>query len=150
LTVLLPHLARCAVVSRPAVGIALRTALGRSLLVAVPATVAGFFLARASLMILFGPGFDAATGILQVLLLAVFVNLIAGQYRTALVAAGCQRQDLAAVAASAVAHVAAKLILIPHFGAAGTACGTLLGEAVLMVTAMSLVRTTVRESRNGA
>jgi len=150
MTVLLPHLARCAAVSRPAVGIALRTALGRSLLVALPATLTGFFLARASLMILFGPRFDAATGILQVLLLAAFVNLIAGQYRTALVASGCQRQDLAAVAASAIAHVVAKLVLIPQFGAAGTACGTLLGEAMLMFTAMSLVRTTIRESRDGA
>jgi O-antigen/teichoic acid export membrane protein len=113
-------------------------------------TIAALFLARVALTTLFGPTFGAATRVLQVLLLALIVNLIAGHCRTALVAMGRQRYDLGAVAASAIFHVMAKLILIPLVGIAGTACGTLAGEALLMLIAMSLVRTNIRVPGGGA
>src|SRR5262249_23660320 len=107
---------------------------------------AAYYLAGTVLTTLFGAGFVVATETLHVLLLALFVNLIAGQYRTALVALGRQRQDLGAVAASALVHVAAKLVLIPLFAIAATECGTLLGELILMLAAMSLVLSAFRES----
>jgi O-antigen/teichoic acid export membrane protein len=144
LTVLLPHLARRAAGSRPAVNAALHVALGRSLMAAVPVTFASLFLAQTALRLLFPPGFQSATGALQILLLALPLTLIAGHYRTALVAEGLQRHDLGLVTIGAIVHLGAKLVLIPILGSSGAAWGTLTGEAILMLASAYVWRTVSR------
>lgn len=142
--VLLPQLAAEAARSRLAVETALRTALGRAVVVATPLGLAGLLLSGVVLRMLFKPEFGAAAGALQILVLAVPVHLAAGHYRLALVALNRQRQDLVLVAISALVHVAAKVLLIPTLGLNGAALGTFTGEGVLMLLALVGVRSALK------
>ena len=139
-SVLLPDLARRATVSASAVRPALNASLQRSLLVAVPVSLAGLVLARPVMHLLFPPAFDVATGALQILLIALPLHLAAGHFRTALVATGRQRRDLGLVTAGAIIHIAAKLLLIPLLGISGAAWGTLAGEAMLLFASWRVAR----------
>jgi O-antigen/teichoic acid export membrane protein len=103
--------------------------------------VIGLATAETALHFLFGPDFEAATRPLRVLLLALPANLAAGHYRAALIALGRQQLDLRLVAACALVHIGAKLCLIPAFGMSGAACGTVAGEAALMLLSWRVVRT---------
>ena len=134
-TVLLPHLASQAGNDTTTLGARLYPALARALLAAIPIMLAGIFLARAVLHLLFGGNFEEATPALQILILALPLHLAAGHFRTAFVALGRQRLDLRLVALAAIVHVAAKLLLIPRLGITGAAWGTVAGEAALLVLA---------------
>jgi O-antigen/teichoic acid export membrane protein len=130
---LLPHLAARNEQSFAAVKTAMHAASRRTLLAATPIVVAALLLAGPVLHLLFGASFEAATGALRILVLALPLNLVAGHFRILLVATGRQRRDLSLVAIGTVVHVSAKLILIPAVGFNGAAWGTLVGEAALML-----------------
>jgi O-antigen/teichoic acid export membrane protein len=133
--VLLPHLARQVRDELNIFNASLHAALRRALLAAAAIALAGVFLARPVLHLLFGGNFEEATGALQILILALLPHLAAGHFRTAFVALGRQRLDLRLVALATIAHIAAKLVLIPRLGITGAAWGTFVGEAVLLVLA---------------
>jgi O-antigen/teichoic acid export membrane protein len=135
LTVLLPQLATVAAHDPRSVTAATNVALRRALLAAAVATPLAMFFAENVLQLLFGAPFAAAARPVQILFLAWPAHLIAGHFRTALLALGRQGQDLRLVVAAALAHVAAKLCLIPWLGINGAAWGTLAGEIVLMLLA---------------
>jgi O-antigen/teichoic acid export membrane protein len=136
LAVLLPQMSAQAARKPASLQPALNTALRRSLLAAAVGTPAAWFLTGFALRLLFGPPFAAATEAVQILFLALPAHLVAGHFRTALVAVGRQRQDLGIVGAATLAHVAAKLCLIPFLGINGAAWGTLFGEIALMLLAL--------------
>jgi O-antigen/teichoic acid export membrane protein len=142
---LLPHLATHTAAGPSAFRTTLYSSLVRSLAVVAPLAVIGSLWAGTILHLLFARASDAATAICQVLLLALPANLIAGHFRSALIALGRQRLDVRLVAIGAMVHVAAKLILIPLCGMIGAAWGTLLGETVLMLLAWQACRATTRE-----
>jgi O-antigen/teichoic acid export membrane protein len=83
--------------------------------------------------------FEQASTSLQILLLAVVVGVANGHYRNALFALGRQHADFGNVTISAVCHLALKVALIPRFGIAGVALGTLGGELVLTLLGMRSV-----------
>jgi O-antigen/teichoic acid export membrane protein len=142
---LLPHLATQTTLGTAAVRSTLYSILAKSLAVVAPLAVIGSLLAAKILPLLFTRAADAAIAICQVLVLALPANLVAGHFRTALVALGRQRRDMRLVAVGAMIHVAAKLILIPLFGMIGAAWGTLLGETVLMLLAWQACRASLRD-----
>jgi O-antigen/teichoic acid export membrane protein len=142
---LLPYLATHATAGPAALRSTLYFSLGRSLAVVAPMAVIGSLLAGTILQILFARASGAAVAICQVLLLALPANLVAGHFRSALIAVGRQRLDVRLVAIGAVVHVVAKLILIPLCGMIGAAWGTLLGETVLMLLAWQACRATLRD-----
>ncbi len=135
LAVLLPQLASLATRDPTSVKTATNAALRRALLAATLATPLAMFLAENVLRLLFGDSFAAATRPVQILFLAWPAYLVAGHFRTALIALGRQRQDLRLVVVATLVHVAAKLCLIPWLGINGAAWGTLFGEILLMLLA---------------
>jgi O-antigen/teichoic acid export membrane protein len=146
---LLPHLAAKTTAGPPEFQTNAQSILRKSLAVVVPLAVIGSLLAGTILQLLFArPGFrfDAATAVCQVLLLALPANLVAGHFRSVLIAVGRQRLDVRLVAAGAIVHVAAKLILIALLGMIGAAWGTLLGETVLMLLAWQACRAVPRDN----
>jgi O-antigen/teichoic acid export membrane protein len=147
--ILLPQLSSRAAESIASVGVAVSNGIRRTLLAAVPITVAALLLGPAVLRLLFGPGFDEAAPVLRVLLLVLPLQLLSGHGRMALVALGRQRYDLGLVACSAGVHVVSKLALIPSFGMIGAASGTFAGEAVLVLLAWYATHTVFREAENG-
>jgi O-antigen/teichoic acid export membrane protein len=142
---LLPHLAAKTMAGPAAVRSSSFSILGRSLAVVAPLAVIGSLLAGTILQLLFARASDAATAVCQVLLLALPANLVAGHFRSALIAVGRQRLDVRLVAVGAIVHVVAKLMLIPGLGMIGAAWGTLLGETVLMLLAWQACRAVLRD-----
>jgi O-antigen/teichoic acid export membrane protein len=142
--ILLPHLAREASRSPSAMKSAVKSALGRSLLAAIPLTGAGILLAGMILHLLFARESAAATRVLQILLLALPAALASGHFRMALIALRRQRLDVNLVAAGTGIHVATKLALIPALGMTGAAWGTLVGECALLVLAWIAARKVMR------
>lgn len=145
LSVLLPQLAARASRELAALKSALAASLRRSLPLAVLATAAALLFAGIALRLLFGAPFTAATSAVQILFLAWPAQLVAGHFRTALVAQGRQQRDLRLVGAAAVVHVIAKFVLIPWLGINGAACGTLAGEIFLMLLAWQAQHPSYRE-----
>jgi O-antigen/teichoic acid export membrane protein len=135
LGVLLPQLAAHAALDPKAMKSALHDSLRRALLAAAVVTAAALFFASVALRVLFGAPFIAATWAVQILFLVWPAQLVAGHFRTALVAQGRQRQDLGLVGGAALAHVIAKACLIPWLGITGAAWGTLGGETLLALAA---------------
>jgi O-antigen/teichoic acid export membrane protein len=144
--VVFPHLASRASKSAADLQVAMSTGVRRSLLAALPLTAAGLALAPFLLRFLFGPDFDDVDGVLRILFLVLPLQLLAGQWRAALVALGRQRYDLGLVTVGAIVHVGAKLTLIPALGVAGAAWGTFAGEIVLMSLAWYAIRTVLRDA----
>lgn len=98
---------------------------------AVPTALFGCVLTPQILMLLFGPAYLPASGIVELLLInALVVSLNIG-FGTPLVAVGRQKAFLRVVAFGAVAGVALNLVLIPAFGPEGAAIGTLLDELTI-------------------
>ncbi|HEV2854320.1 MAG TPA: oligosaccharide flippase family protein [Thermoanaerobaculia bacterium] len=130
--ILLPRIAERA--GQP--GPALSEELNGSLRRVVPAALAGALLlisgARPLLLLLFGPAFVGAALSLQLLSGALVANLAGRHYQQVLLARGRQTTDFRVSGAVAAVHLVAKAALIPLFGIAGAAAGTLLGEAFLM------------------
>jgi O-antigen/teichoic acid export membrane protein len=147
--VLLPQLSRHAAESMTRVRGAVSSGIRRTLLAAVPVTVAALLLGPAVLRLLFGPDFGEAAPALRILLLVLPLQLVSGHGRMALVALGRQRYDLGLVAVSAAVHVAAKLALIPALGMIGAAWGTFAGETALVLLTWYATHTVFREGENG-
>ena len=143
---LLPHIAAKTTASPVALRSSSHSILCKSLAVVAPLAVIGSLLAGTILQLLFARASEAATAVCQVLLLALPANLVAGHFRSVLIAVGRQRLDVRLVAAGAIVHVAAKLILIPTLGMIGAAWGTLLGETMLMLLAWQASRTVLRDN----
>ena len=73
-----------------------------------------------------GPG----SQILYALMIANVIRLIPGVYASMLIATGQQKQGIAQGIAEGVTNLAASLLLVVRYGAAGVAMGTLLGALV--------------------
>jgi O-antigen/teichoic acid export membrane protein len=135
LSVLLPELAANVTRQPESFDSALSASFRRSLLGVAIVTPTALLLTSFVLGLLFGAPFVAATSAVQILFLAWPVQLISGHFRTALVAQGRQRQDLGLVGVATIAHLIAKLSLIPLLGINGAALGTLTGELILLCLA---------------
>ena len=138
--ILLPRLSRAAAQSNWHLSAELSGSLGRTVLPALAAALAGIGLAKPLLTVLFGATAAPAEGALQVLTIVLFVFVLNAHTRTTLLAMGRQRENLGHVGVSAVVHVLAKLVLIPIMGIAGAALGTLIGETVLLLLGGAAIR----------
>lgn len=95
--------------------------------------VVGSLLANFGLTLLFGAEFSAVTGVLQILFLALFLNVVQRSYRQVLLAVGARRSELRCTLIGTAINIGSKLILIPMIGITGAAIGTVLGEATLLL-----------------
>jgi O-antigen/teichoic acid export membrane protein len=114
----------------------IRLTAGATLPFAVTATV----LAPDVVQLVFGEAYGRAADAFQILAWTVPVVILGGHFRHTLIAARLTRHDLFAVAAGAAGTLVLNLALIPVLGGRGAAIAPLVGETMLTVTAMALVR----------
>jgi O-antigen/teichoic acid export membrane protein len=124
----------------------LRASLLRTLPVAAVGLGIGVLFAGQVLSGVFGTDFAEARVPLQILLVAVLLNLVAAQYRNTLIALGRQGRDFTNVLAGTTMHIGLKLFLVPIWGVTGAAFGNLLGEAVFVAFAWQATRKAFRQS----
>lgn len=131
-TNLYPTLSRVAA-REPAVR---RALIARSLrftaLVAAPVAVAGVVLAEPLVTAVFSARYAAAVPPFRLHIIALAFMMLAGNYRTVLVALGHQAADTRVVAAGALVTVGLTLALVPRLGPPGAALAFLAGEAGIL------------------
>lgn len=136
--IVLPRFARAAGVD------ALRSELGQTMRFAIPAvgTGAAILAALGPMLLpwLFGVGFEAGSGALAVLLLAGVMGLASRTQGQALIGAGRAGLEMKLSLSAMSLAIAAKIILTWRYGIIGTAIGTLLGEAALLVMQAVVIR----------
>ena len=122
-----------------------RKALLWVLIFSIPAAAVSWLMAGTVIGLIAGPGFEGAVLPMKVLMLTLpligITNVLGIQMMVPL---GRERTVLFSVAAGAVTDLALNLILIPAYGAAGAAVGTLIAEisvaAVQAVSAAGIVK----------
>ena len=96
-------------------------------------SLVGVALSEFGLTLLFGETFRASTTILQVLFLALFINIMQRSYRQVLISVGARRTEFRCSLAGTSVNLTSKIVLIPIVGTIGAAIGTVLGEATMFV-----------------
>jgi O-antigen/teichoic acid export membrane protein len=89
---------------------------------------------------LFGPGFDAGSGALRVLAVAMLIVMAVGNSQTVLLMSGRSLWQLAVKASAAVLCIALDLWLIPAAGMEGAAVAWAVAVVVDAVAVLALVR----------
>lgn len=96
-------------------------------------SLVGVALSEFGLTLLFGEEFRASTTILQVLFLALFINIMQRSYRQVLISVGARQTEFRCSLAGTSVNLTSKIVLIPIVGTIGAAIGTVLGEATMFV-----------------
>lgn len=117
----------------------LQRAFDGMMMLALPAAVGAFFVAKPLMTLVAGPGFDAAAGVLKILMIAVVALFISVLYGHVLVAVERQRSFVWAFAATAVAAVIGYLIFVPTYGLWGAAWTTVGSEILIAMLTTALV-----------
>lgn len=95
---------------------------------AVPLTFGGIILANQIVNLLFGQPFLAATPVLQILLLTVILTFPGTLIGNAVFAYGEQKSFIRSLTFGAFGNVLFNLLLIPSFGAVGSAVATVVAQ----------------------
>lgn len=136
---LLPSMSRCAA-SSPELGRLLERSLGITAWAGAGIAVVGILVSRRLLTMLYGAEYAGGDRILGILILVIPVALVSGHFRLGLVAFGRSGQLLYATLAAAGVCCALCIVLVPRFGAEGTAMALLAGNVVHLVLTYLLFR----------
>ncbi len=110
-----------------------QTALGWMILLGVPVSVGVALVARPLIALIFGPEFQRAAPILQMLAWLFFLSCIRNMLATIMTACDQQAERTRLEALSALIAVAGNLLLIPRYGPLGAAVAILAAETILVV-----------------
>jgi len=110
-----------------------QTALGWMVLIGVPASVGLALVARPLITLVFGPGFQGAVPVLQMLAWLFFLSCLRNMLATIMTACDQQAARTRLEALSAIIAVAGHVLLILRYGPIGAAVAILAAEAILVV-----------------
>jgi len=120
--------------------------VGLGILTMVPTYVASPLIVR----VLFGPGYESSTMLLQtlsVMLFFFFSNFLLGN---ALIALGRERLSTVTIAVGAALSIVLNAAVVPRFGAAGASVVRLIAEVVSFGLQLTLLQLTLRRFKNAA
>lgn len=106
----------------------------------VPLAVLLFVLSEHIVVLFFGPGYREAAVTLRILAPAVVLLLPTALYSYVFTALGRQRLYLGCIAIALAVNTLFDLLLIPLYGHAGAAVGTLMAEAALFLSGLLMLR----------
>lgn len=109
-------------------------------LVSMPIAVGSFLLAPRILELVYGPGFERAVIVYQLLAPIIPIRMLGNTLGTALTSVDRQTQRTVAVGVAAAANVALNVVLIPRWSIVGAAVATLITETGLFVAYAVLLR----------
>ena len=117
----------------------IRRSVRLTALATLPFAIGVTIVAEPLVRLVFGPEYDGAAPVVQILVWTIPLSVLGGHFRHTLIALKEMRKDLAAVAAGAATTVALNIALTAQFGLAGGAVAMVAGEAVLTTFAIVLV-----------
>jgi len=115
-------------------------ALSAVMLVALPLTVGGIILGRPAIATLYGSTFQESGPVFQILLLLVLLQFPAAIVGNAIFAHNRHFEMIPYVALAAVANVSLNGLLIPGYGAVGSAVATVASRAIALAGAFGILR----------
>jgi O-antigen/teichoic acid export membrane protein len=118
-------------------GVVFSDALRYLAIVTLPICLFGIPLAPVIIQVLYGPGFSAATVVLQILLVAVIFGVLGQASQSALLGAESQGWLLKTGLAAAVLSIGLDLALIPRWGAMGAALANTAVQAAWALTSFA-------------
>lgn len=139
-TALYPALARQWQTSKADFNRSLTEALQTNLLIGVALSVATLNVAPLAVGLLFGADFSPAARLLAILAPVIALASLSSVAGSALGATTKQRSIVLVTAAGAGVNIAINLVLIPYWGAAGSALSTMLTEAMILGCYLVLLR----------
>jgi O-antigen/teichoic acid export membrane protein len=101
--------------------------------------VGGTLLAPLLIPAIYGDTYRPAVPAFQIAIWMIPITWFSGHFRFSLIAAGLQRWEFAASAATAVVTVVAALVLVPQYGSNGAAAALLTGGAFNTVLAFAFM-----------
>lgn len=140
---LLPSLARSSQGQRSELHRLVGTSLQVSAWAGIFVGVAGSFLAEPLVTLMYGPRYQEAVGVFQLLIWLIPLALLSGNFRYTLIAYGRQRSELAAAAWGAALNLALCGVLGLLLGLRGAALAIVLSEIVILALAAAFVRRSV-------
>ena len=109
-------------------------------LASMPIAVGSLLLAPRILELVYGPGFEGAVIVYQLLAPIIPIRMLGNTLGTALTSVDRQAQRTVAVGVAAGANVALNFLMIPMWGIVGTAVSTLITEVGLFLAYAVLLR----------
>lgn len=116
----------------------------------LPVAVGGYLLAEEIVGLIYGPGYEAASGALKVLSPAALFSFILYVMTTSAVAVGRAGLFTAYAALLALLNMVLNALLIPPYGILGASWATLIAEGLLMAVGMAALRSSVGMPAVGA
>lgn len=146
---LLPSIVRAARTGPAELRRATLGACRRAVLIGTPVAIAGILLAPVAIPAVLGESYEPASGLFQVLLIALLMVGLSGVMNNALIASGRERTFAGIVMVSLIVNVLANITLLPTVGVVGAAIATVITEAfVLIVASVALHSSIVRGIRS--
>lgn len=130
-TAVFPLASRLAEKDAEKFGVVLGKTISLSLLLGIPIVFGGLMLAEQIVPFLFGPGYAAAVPILQILLMIILVSFPLILLSNAIFAYNKQKYVALAYSIGVIVNIALNTLLIPEFGAAGSALATLVSTTII-------------------
>jgi len=109
------------------------------LIFAVPLAVGGLLLSKSIIALVAGPGFEAASGVLKILIFATAVIFFGSLFSNMIIAIGRQRALAKIYGLGALVNLGVNLILIPRFSYWGAASSTLFTEALVTILMLAVI-----------
>lgn len=134
---IMPLLSKCVFLDWPQFKRVAQRAFDVLLIFAAPLAVGGIFLSDPIIKLIAGQGFEAAAGVLNILVIATAIIFFGSLFSNMLVALERQKALAKIYALGAAVNFSVNLVLIPKFSYWGAAGSTLLTE--VLVTALMLV-----------
>ena len=125
-TAVFPLLSRLAVKDTPQFAVVLGKTTALMFMIGLPISVGGIILSEKIVVLLFGVGFTSAVPILQLLLLMLLASFPLVLFSNSIFAYNGQNKLALMYGAGMLANALFNIILIPRFGAVGSAIATLI------------------------
>ena len=126
----------------------INSSLRSTIVLGIPIGIVGVLFARWTILLFYGQAYLQAAPVLQILLVAIIVELVGMNFGYALMACDYSKKYLTSVSVGALASVALNLVLIPRWGTSGAASARLISEAIIAILFARQFRS-VMTSRSG-
>ncbi len=132
-TVLAPFIAGAYKIGKAPLEKLLQVSLKLTTALAIGIIAGGLVLSAPIMEMLFGPDFQPATGVFQILLFSFGLLAISRNYRMCLIATGHQNVDVKVVSVSALVTIITCPLMVKMFGILGAAYVTVLAELIMLI-----------------
>ena len=138
-TATFPILSRLATIDKKHFAVTLGKMLAMSMLICVPITFGGMLLSKEIILFIFGPGYINAAPIMVILMMLLLVSSVLISLSNAIFSYNKQRKLAPIYIIGVIINIILNYLLIPSFGATGSAVATLLSTTAITILSWRVI-----------